>query len=91
MEEYDEYGLNHSFRSEEQVLILNPCDYSHLSDGSAQEATPIYDTRPIARPKPSQKPIDERNPGEKHETKKSKLFLNMFIGKKQGKTHPKGP
>ena len=35
--------MNRSFKSDEQVLILNPCDYSRLSDGSAKEATPIVD------------------------------------------------
>lgn len=39
----NESQMNHSFRSEEQVLILNPCDLSRISDSSAKEAIPIYD------------------------------------------------
>jgi hypothetical protein len=35
VEDVDEYALNRSFRSDEQVLVLNPCDYSRLSDSSA--------------------------------------------------------
>jgi len=43
MDAGDQSGVNRSFRSDEQVLILNPCDLSQLSDSSAQEAVPIYD------------------------------------------------
>ena len=43
VEDCQEYGVNRSFRSDEQVLILDPCDYSHMSDGSAQEATLLHD------------------------------------------------
>ena len=28
VEDVDEYGLNRSFRSEENVVVLNPCDMS---------------------------------------------------------------
>ena len=35
VEDVDEYALNRSFKSDEQILVLNPCDYSRLSDGSA--------------------------------------------------------
>lgn len=34
VEDVAEYGLNRSFRSDEQVLILNPCDTSRLSESS---------------------------------------------------------
>lgn len=43
VEDVDQYGINRSFRSSEQVLIMNPCDVSGFSDGSAQEAVPLYD------------------------------------------------
>ena len=41
VEDCDEYALNRSFKSDEQVLVLNPCDYSRLSDGSTQDAIPL--------------------------------------------------
>jgi len=84
-----DYSLNRSFRSDEQVLILNPCDYSRLSDTSAQEATPIEDdgnqilsSAYGLADKPGAKVAQSEHVVGWAETKKSKLFSNMFIGKK---------
>ena len=92
MEDCDEYGINRSFRSDEQVLVLDPCDYSHLSDGSAQDATPIFDDdsrayKAPASPKMRRPRIDsnaDQTSEEKHVAKKGKLFSKMFIGRKIG-------
>ena len=84
VEDCDEYGLNRSFRSDEQVLILNPCDYSRLSEGSEHEAVPLpLETTSSAitnHPKPS---TDSRT------AKKGNIFSNMFIGKKVSKANQK--
>jgi len=91
VEDVDEYSLNRSFRSDEQILVLNPCDYSRLSDGSAQDATLIYDNHPPQSnaKSPYQASNNSMTASEKHEVKKSKLFSNMFIGKKMSNTYPK--
>ena len=81
-----DYTLNRSFKSDEQVLILNPCDYSRLSDGSAKEATPIVDEQSMfagvgtTLADKSHKVAEENKPWE--DSKKAKLFANMYIGVK---------
>ena len=75
-DEQEEYGFNRSFRSDEDVLILNPCDYSRLSEDSAQEATLITDSHQVYQPevrKSGQSIVDA-------DVKKGKLFANMFMG-----------
>jgi len=92
VDEHDEYGLNRSFKSDDQVLILNPCDYSRLSDGSAHEATllpdhPSQQPRHTAQPRKAPRPAPSEE--QRHEIKKIALFSNMFIGKKISSAQPK--
>ena len=72
---------------------MNPCDYSRLSEDSAQEATLIRDSAPSHNqrkpPAAVKNTTDQRTGAQKSETMKSKLFANMFIGQNISKTHVK--
>ena len=57
--EYRYKSLNSSFHSNEQVLILNPCETSFASDCSAKEASMICDTTPFIQPTETTMESDE--------------------------------
>ena len=81
--------------------MLNPCDYSRISDGSAQEATLLAQgdnvsgvrSQSIVCEVPTRPPngsvYHELAGEERVDAKKNKVFSNMFIGKKSGKSRSK--